>query len=127
MRARALLAALAASGTVLVGCGDGPSDDADPLARVAEGVCRVVAQGADIEKAEATFYDRAHDGLHDVADRLAPVDRALSARLLERKQAVESGLAQRPAPPGLAADLAALERVTRDALARLGTQAAPCP
>lgn len=120
----------AALALLLAACGGGSSPGGGAgLAGVADGVCQAAAQagGGDVEQARATFYDRSHDGLHDVAGRLDSVDRTLAARLLEAKQRVESGLDRRPPPASVVADLVALDSVTRDALDRLSVDTRPCP
>jgi hypothetical protein len=82
--------------------------------------------GTDMRLARTTFYDRSHDPLHSLAGDLEPVDRVLAARLLEAKEAVESGLrADRP-PPSLGPDLDRLIEVTGQALARLSLPVPRC-
>ncbi|HWC12645.1 MAG TPA: hypothetical protein VG455_15660, partial [Acidimicrobiales bacterium] len=93
-----------------------------------DGLCTARrSAGTDVNAARSTFYDRSHDPLHSLAQDLQPVDRALAARLLEAKEAVESGLrAHRPAP-SLGPDLDALLEVTGQALARLSLPVPRCP
>jgi hypothetical protein len=92
------------------------------------GLCAARASGAtDVNSARSTFYDRSHDPLHSIARDLEPVDRALAARLLEAKEAVESGLRPDRAPSSLGPDLDRLVEVTGQALARLSLPVPRCP
>ena len=92
------------------------------------GLCAArAAAGTDVNSARSTFYDRSHDALHSIARDLEPVDRALAARLLEAKEAVESDLRPDRAPPGLGPDLDRLVEVTGQALARLSLPVPRCP
>ncbi len=148
-RRRRLGVALAAAGVaglaLLGGCGgsgggDGGASAPEPTLRTgdgsvpvsllqgaAAGLCTARAQaGADVKAAATTFYDRSHDALHDLARALDASDRAASARVLEGKQRVESALERGAPGPDVAAELGSLAEVTRQALARLGVDAAPC-
>jgi hypothetical protein len=50
------------------------------------------ADKGDVDGAGKEFYDTAHQPLHDLAAEVSDVDRAVAARLLEAKEAVESSL-----------------------------------
>lgn len=135
------LAALATVALVLTGCGgDGSSESPATVAPTTTarpgggtyeaaflGLCAARgAAAADVNSARSTFYDRSHDPLHSIARDLEPVDRPLAARLLEAKQAVESGLRPDRAPPSLGPDLDRLVEMTGQALARLSLPAPRC-
>ena len=137
-RLAAGMAALAAAALGVAGCGgDDPSSAPSPTTAAPDGggydaaflgLCAARASvGADVKSARSTFYDRSHDPLHSIARDLQPVDRPLAARLLEAKEAVESGLRPDPAPPSLGPDLDHLVEVTGQALARLSLPVPRCP
>ena len=139
-RRTAAVAAVAAGVLALVGCGgDDPSvppttapattaPRPSPYRAAFLGLCAARASsGTDVNSARATFYDRSHDPLHSIARDLEPVDRALAARLLQAKEAVESGLCPDRARPTLGPDLDRLVEVTGQALTRLSLPAPPCP
>ena len=137
------LAALAAVALAAGGCGGDDSSEppaTEPAAITTTapggrgydaaflGLCTARASaGTDVKSARSTFYDRSHDPLHSIARDLEPVDRALAARLLEAKEAVESGLRPERPPPSLGPDLDRLVEVTGQALARLSLSAPRCP
>jgi len=79
----------------------------------------------DPEAARTTFFDRAHDPLHDIAAAVEEVDRSSAARLLEAKQAVEADL-EAMGTPELASDLGRLIAATRDALKDLSIPTEGC-
>ncbi|HYX43402.1 MAG TPA: hypothetical protein VE760_00055 [Acidimicrobiales bacterium] len=92
------------------------------------GLCAARSVAAsDVNSARSTFYDRSHDPLHSIARDLEPVDRALAARLLEAKEAVESDLRPDRPPPSFGPDLDRLVEVTGQALARLSLPVPRCP
>ena len=137
-RLAAGIAALAVVALGLTGCGgDDPSPSPSPTTAAPGGagydaaflgLCAARASaGTDVNSARSTFYDRSHDPLHSIARDLEPVDRPLAARLLEAKQAVESGLRPDPAPPSLGPDLDHLVEVTGQALVRLSRPVPRCP
>jgi hypothetical protein len=78
-------------------------------------------------KAERTFYDHAHQPLHELADESAGADRAVAARLLESKNEVEAVLEEVP-PDGerLAAAINALAIETGSAMQALEMEAPSC-
>lgn len=99
------------------------------LRKAMTGLCtaRDQARTSDTAAAKATFFDEAHDRLHDIAAALEAVDRTAASGLLVAKQQVEADL-NAPAPAReLAADLDQLATVTHDSLAQLEVTADPCP
>lgn len=96
--------------------------------QVHDQVCAALTAAAkgDLDTARATFQDRVHGPLHDIAATAADTDRAASARLLEAKQRVEAALATNG--DSLRTDLAALAPTVRDALVATGdSEPAACP
>lgn len=85
-----VLIAVASTATA---CGGGSTSD-DPYRFAASGLCEASARAAegDFDGAEDEFYDTVHQPLHELAAELSGVDREIAARLLEAKEAVESGL-----------------------------------
>ena len=138
-RLAAGIAALAVVALTMAGCGgDDPLPSSVPTTTTAPrggvyqnaflGLCAARSSaGTDVNSARSTFYDRSHDSLHSIARDLEPVDRALAARLLEAKEAVESGFRADPAPPSLGPDLDRLVEVTGQALDRLSLPVPRCP
>jgi len=72
----------------------GESNPDDPYLLAASGLCEASmrADMGDLDGAGVEFYDTAHQPLHDLAAEVSDVDRAVAARLLEAKEAVEYGL-----------------------------------
>jgi len=72
----------------------GASNPDDPYRSAASGLCEAStkADKGDVDGAGKEFYDTAHQPLHDLAAEVSDVDRAVAARLLEAKEAVESSL-----------------------------------
>ena len=108
----------------LVACADGGREPST-YAGAHAGLCSAASTtrtGSALD-ARATFFNRSHGDLHLLAAELAEKDRAMAARLLTQKQAVEAG-------PWVDADarqaerLLALARTTRAGIVVLG-QAAP--
>jgi hypothetical protein len=56
------------------------------------GLCAAeeAARAGDIPEARRFFFDRSHEYLHELADRVSKSDRAVAAALLEAKERVES-------------------------------------
>lgn len=93
-------------------------------ARIIAGLCRAddAARAGDTATAEDQFVD-VHVGLHDVAQEIGELDRAVAADLLEAKNRVESALDD-ARPPGFADLLVA----TRDAVRAVdGVDPGACP
>lgn len=90
-------------------------------------LCDAVAQvraGA-VREARATFDDRAHESLHNVAAVVQDSDRAAAARLLEAKQVVEAKFAQ--LDPSIGPDLVELAARAGDAVSAAGgVRGKPC-
>jgi hypothetical protein len=148
--ARLTWAALAVSLLVLAGCdgkvaapagqptpstpsmsvgSKGERADTGPATLVAavEGLCQVL-RDADrgVPLARAVFYDRSHDGLHDLAATVATKDRVAAARLLEAKSAVERDYDNRKRWPRLEADLTRLRASAVAALIAIGLEPPAC-
>lgn len=83
------------------------------------------ARRGDAAKARMTFFDRAHQPIHELASATAAVDRAASARLLEAKQRVEADVGA--AAPSLEVDLADTTLAAHAASVAVGdTTPLPC-
>lgn len=104
------------------------SDSAAGLRDAAAALCAAKGQAAsDPTSARRSFYDRAHDRLHELARLAERSDRPAAARLLEAKQRVEHDL-DGPTPPArLAGDLDRLLVTTNAALAVISISPPPCP
>jgi hypothetical protein len=63
---------------------------ADPLAGSLSDLCDATEADAELSDQEAAFFDRAHDAVHELADRATDADPGVAAELLEAKQVVES-------------------------------------
>lgn len=127
---RPSLASLALTAAILMGaCGaDTPEPSAASGPSGAMGVMTAEAGAAavaalcdlrsapDLDVANATFFDRAHQTLHVLAAATETVDRVPSAALLEAKQRVEADLRFDTLPPGFRADVEALLDAVRAAL-----------
>lgn len=127
-RALALVLVVA---TGLWGCGGSadPGDEEEQAFRdAASALCAAARQAeADVEQARATFYDRSHDVLHDLArEAESRADRSDVARMLELKQQVESGFDSGAPPDRLARQLGGLVEVTRSVLAQLSVPVEGC-
>ncbi len=71
-------------------------------------------------------FEIAHDGLHELADRTAAVDRAAAASLLEAKQRFEAAAKEPARLDDLRAALDALVLAADDALVALGDPRLEC-
>lgn len=112
--------AVAALAALLAGCGGG-DEGTSTYARAHAGLCAAAAEvrtGSALD-ARATFLNRSHSDLHQLAAELAEKDRAVAARLLTQKQAVEAG-PWVDADPAQAERLLALARTTRNGVGVLG-------
>lgn len=117
--------ALVAAAVALTACGGGNEPDQVVPSTWAGRFCAAVTTAASGDKDGAVeLFD--HGPLHDLAQRVTEVDRALAARLLEAKQRVEANSVS-PAvnAEGLALDLVALTNVTRDAQEAVGDPVLP--
>lgn len=109
---------------VLASTACGRDDDATSAAPVRsydglyQGLCAARASATRPDAARQAFFDRAHQPIHELATAVAREDRAVAARLLEAKQAVERDLDGGAA--GLAGDLDRLLDTTRRAIAATG-------
>ncbi|MGH9268649.1 MAG: hypothetical protein ACRD0D_10795 [Acidimicrobiales bacterium] len=133
LRHRWWLTAASVIVAALIGaCGTGDSGSASDTAsrpRVAggviEGLCRARQQaGDDPGAAKATFFDTAHQGLHELARSLEEVDRGAAADVLRAKQMVEADLETEDRD--LATDLDALVAETSAGFDALGLPAPSC-
>lgn len=94
--------------------GDGSEGTTSREADVVDGVCAALDASDAGGDARAIFYDRAHDGLHELARETAPQDRVVAGRLLRAKERVEALLDRAPAAQTTAA-LQQLSQVAADA------------
>jgi len=98
-----------------------------PSGAAVDGLCLARSQAdADPKSVRGTFYDRSHEPIHTIARELEAVDRALAARLLEAKEAVEVDVNAQPPAAMLASDLDRLIDVARQGLARLSVPTGAC-
>ncbi|MGH9187719.1 MAG: hypothetical protein ACRD0U_18210 [Acidimicrobiales bacterium] len=90
-----------------------------------EGLCLARQQaGDDFGAAKATFFDAAHEGLHELARSLEDIDRGAAADVLRAKQVVEADLVTEDR--NLATDLDTLLAETSAGLDVLGLPAPSC-
>ena len=123
------IVAVAAAVGAFAGSDDGPSGPGDGPSFTAarDGLCQAAdaARSGDALAARAVFFDRSHQPLHELAAAAQERDRAATARLLEAKERVESGL-DRPGTT-LAQDLETLAVATGRAMAATGARdPGPC-
>jgi hypothetical protein len=114
----AVVLLLAAAGCGGNGDAGSASTGDGPYGGLYQGLCRARAEASQPDTARATFFDRVHQPLHELAAEAAGHDRAAAARLLEAKQAVEGGFAGDPGLLG--AELDRLVEATREAIAASG-------
>lgn len=109
------------------GDGEQESFGREGYAGVHQAICDAGAavRSADASAARDIFYDRAHSGLHVLADELTESDRSLAADLLRAKNVVEGSL-EPPVHPQAASHLDDLLRVSQIALESLGAPYSPC-
>ena len=94
-----------------------------------DAVCTAVtdARAGDLTAARQAFYDTAHQALHELAADAARTDRPVAARLLEAKEAVESGFGSPAGAAELASHLDALSITASAAItAATGTPPKAC-
>ena len=82
-----------------------------------DALCEATARAVDgdLRRANGVFLSRAHAPLHELAAELDPLDRALEARLLESKAAVEATLPN--LDPAAAAAMTELLGLAQDGVA----------
>ncbi|MDP1805867.1 MAG: hypothetical protein Q8K72_11910 [Acidimicrobiales bacterium] len=120
------IVAVAAAITAFTG-GGGRESSEPSFGPARDGVCQAAeaARTGDTRRARAVFFDRSHQPLHELAAAAQERDRAATARLLEAKERVESGLERRS--PTLPQDFDALAAVTGRAMAVVGSgDPGPC-
>ena len=76
--------------SLVLTAGDGSKAPPSLGTGVVDGVSAALAASAEGGDARAVFYDRAHDGLHELASETASQDRAVAGRLLRSKERVET-------------------------------------
>ena len=121
----AIVAVAAAIGAFTGGGGRASNEPSFGPAR--DGLCQAAeaARTGDTRRARAVFFDRSHQPLHELAAAAQERDRAATARLLEAKERVESGLER--GSPTLPQDFDALAVVTGRAMAVVGSgDPGPC-
>ena len=138
-RLLATIALLALPG--LVACAGGGADDPSPAASgpsgslgvmTAEGGSRTLDALCDLRaatdrgRANALFFDEAHQALHVLAAATETVDRVPAAGLLETKQIVEADLQADTLPTAFPDDVGALLEATRTALETVDLPAPRC-
>lgn len=95
---------------------------------VVAGLCDAQRQAtSDAAASRATFFDRAHERLHEIARRLEDVDRTQAGAVLVTMQRAEADMAPGGDTTKLAPDLGALVDATRAGVHRLGFTAPACP
>jgi hypothetical protein len=99
---------------------------AEAAAEAVRGLCDLESATGRAE-AEATFLDRSHETLHEIATATEVRDRGAAADLLEAKQRVEADLAGADLPPEFADHVGALLDATGAALDTIGLDAPACP
>lgn len=131
LRGRRAAVTAAVFGVLLAACsddGDGrTAASGEPViaAGVAEGLCLARQQAADDPgAARSTFFDSAHEGIHELARSLQEVDRGAAADLLRSKQALEAALESEDA--GLTVKLDDLLATTTVGLEVLGLPTPAC-
>jgi hypothetical protein len=130
---RAVLTAAAA--LLLVACpGDGepgptppsPPSTEDRWLAAVDGLCGALTSAQEPEAAEAAFFDRSHDAIHEIAAAVQAEDTSAAAALLEAKTAVETDFETGAGPSRIEIDLQALIQATREALTVLGIESPGC-
>lgn len=114
--------------TFLQPAADGHSDAEVAYGEMVVSLCeaRDVAATGDVDTAGVIFEDDVHVRLHGLADRSTD-DRAIAARLLEAKQAVEAGLDDpHVEPQELSSDIGELIGATEAVLSSLDMEVGGC-
>lgn len=126
------LVAVGALAGVLLLSGDGGDTSTDPPSNLEEtllGLCAASSEAAEgsVEDAGDVFYDRSHQGLHDLAAQASDEDRAAVTRLLETKQRVEALLRGGASPGELRSQLRRLLDAASEAARAIDVPPPPCP
>ena len=125
---RGQVAAIATTALLLAACNSTKTDTAkrspafpvEQASVMLQAICEIEAMGVPSDGAAATFFGRAHLPLHELAATTQPLDRQLTARLLEAKAAVEGPLEVGRAPDGFARRVRSLRVAAVDALGLAG-------
>ena len=80
----------AAISSLLISCNETPEPPS--LTADLEDLCKAAGSGLDQAAQEAAFFDRAHDALHTLAERLTKEHPDVAGQLLEAKERVETNL-----------------------------------
>ena len=80
----------AAVSALLVSCNDTP--EPPTLSSDLRDLCKAIDSSVDQAAQERAFFDRAHDALHTLAERITQEHPDVAAQLLEAKERVESNL-----------------------------------
>lgn len=106
------------------------SAEARRLQAASQGLCdaQVLVSEGRIREAAAVFEDRTHAYLHELADKVGDVDRAIAADLLEAKERLEVALddPQASDPEGVAAAIGEVQRALADAAEAVDLPAPLC-
>lgn len=125
---RGQVAAIATAALLLVACtsretdtaGRSPAFPVEQASVMLQAICEIGAVGLPSDRAAATFFGMAHLPLHELAATTQPLDRELTARLLEAKAAVEGPLEIGRAPDGFVRRVRSLRVAAVDALGLAG-------
>lgn len=112
------------------GSDEGAADeDGSGVRETLLGLCAAAdaAAGGSVEDARDVFFDRSHQGLHDLAASTSEEDRTAAASLLESKQGVESMLRAAVSTDELPSELRRLLEDARDAARAVDVVPPPCP
>jgi hypothetical protein len=127
----AVLVAVVATGGA--GCGSAEDEGAPsgelPSSQAYLGVCRALlaARNGDAARARTVFENDAHGPLHELSDQVDEENRAIAARLLESKNAVESAVAKNADADAMRTALERLSAATADAVREVEGEPGPCP
>ena len=124
MRSTFLLGVVCACVT-LVAC-DGGGTGSDPLVDDLSDLCGAVADGVELSEQESSFFDRAHDAVHELATRATDSDPGVGGRLLEAKQKIEAEFTEHFDDPLPARSFDRLIDATNDALTEVDLENVSC-
>ena len=127
---RGQVAAIATAALLLVACtsrgtdtaGQSPAFPVEQASVMLQAICDIESMGVPSERAAATFFGMAHLPLHELAATTQPLDRELTARLLEAKAAVEGPLEIGKAPDGFVRRVRSLRVAAADAISLAGVE-----